>query len=392
MPRSPSPRVLITPPVPFRLRFYHVSAPTLGTRSPPKPLSTASSRDASNKGELSSHHPADDQLARPKQPEPSTNIPSNLANVSSRIAIAKANPDPTKWAVKGTSVQAANAIHQAAMALNPKDSWASSSRTIVPRSTSVEYEKETHSTATRRLNPPPSRNGPPPSRSAAAASKLAKQTSVRYVPDSEGDDPAAASQGRQERARTPLDSVIDLAKRTAFYLRQRSTEPDLGPSERGQNGHHDGNNNNSNHNESYDYAAEESEFQAQSASVKARKASNAALHKRGRISADNKAYRPTQSELEQSDDEITEEGRRRRRKAKKNMIGPLTTLPVIDQEKRRRRRSRTKADGDVVEEGDEDGADGGSEEEEEEEDSGNDREVSPPVRCLASACLPPFAP
>ncbi len=39
----------------------------------------------------------------------------------------------------------------------------------------------------------------------------------------------------------PLDSVIDLAKRTTFYLCQRSTEPDVGSSEQGQNTHHDGN-------------------------------------------------------------------------------------------------------------------------------------------------------
>ena len=263
------------------------------------------------------------------------------------------------------------------MALNPKESWASSSRTIVPRSTSVEYEKETQSTSTRRLNAPPSRNGRPSSRSATAATKLAKQASVRYAPDSEGEDPNAASQGRQERARTPLDSVIDLAKRTAFYLRQRSTEPDVGSSEQGQNGHHDGGNNN----ESYDYAAEERDFQAQSASAKARKTSNAALHKRGRISTDNKAYRPSQSDLEQSDDEVSEDGKRRRRKTKKNMIGPLTTLPVIDQEKRRRRKSRTKADGAAG--GEEEVEEGG--EEEEEEDSGSDRGVSPQVCCPAGA-------
>jgi SUN domain-containing protein 1/2 len=217
-----------------------------------------------------------------------------------------------------------------------------------------------------------------------AASKLAKQSSVKYVPDSEGESAAAASQGRQERAKTPLDSVIDLAKRTAFYLRQRSTEPDVGPSEQGQNGHHDGSNNNNNNNdESYDYAAEEREFQSQTASAKARKASNAALHKRGRISADNKAYRPTQSDLEQSDDEVSVDGKRRRRKTKKHMIGPLTTLPVIEQERKRRRRSRTKADG---VEGDEDEVDEGGEEEDE-EDSGSDRGVSPQVRCQPSAYL-----
>lgn len=362
------------------------SAPTLGTRSPPKPLSTtAPSRDNSNKAEHSSHHPTEriqqDDASRLKQrDQTNTTIPTtNLANVNSRTIIA-ANPDPTKWAVKGTSVQAANAIHQAAMALNPKDSWASSSRTVVPRSTSVEYEKETQSTSTRRLNAPPSRNGPPPSRSTGAASRLAKQSSVRYVPDSEGEDPGAASQGRQQRARTPLDSVIDIAKRTAFYLRQRSTEPDISTSEQGQNGHHDGNNE-----ESYDYAGEEREFQALDASAKARKANNATAHKRGRISADNKAYRPTQSDLEQSDEEISNDGKRRRKKSKKNMGGPLTTLPVIDQERKRRRRSQTKVDG--VEEGEYEDADGGGEgdEEEEEEDSGSERSVSPQVRSLTNA-------
>ncbi|KAF8501670.1 UNC-like C-terminal-domain-containing protein [Russula emetica] len=355
---------------------YAYGAPTLGTRSPPKPLSTtAPSRDSFNKAEHSSHHPAEgiqqddiglSHVSRLKQrDQTSTTIPTtNLANVNSRTATAR-NPDPTKWAVKGTSVQAANAIHQAAMALNPKDSWASSSRTVVPRSTSVEYEKETQSTSTRRLNAPPSRNGPPASRSTGAASRLAKQSSVRYVPDSEGEDTGAASQGRQERARTPLDSVIDIAKRTAFYLRQRSTEPDISPSEQGQNGHHAGNNE-----ESYDYAGEEREFQALGASAKAR---NASAHKRGRISADNKAYRPTQSDLEQSDEEISDGGKRRRRKSKKNTGGPLTTLPVIDQERKRRRRSRTKVDG--VEEGEDE--EGGEGEEDEEEDSGSERGVSP---------------
>ncbi|KAH9037831.1 hypothetical protein EDB85DRAFT_1934759 [Lactarius pseudohatsudake] len=341
---------------------YAYGAPTLGTRSPPKSLSAASSsRDDFNKSEHSSHLPADDsqddsalsRFARLKQREQTTTI-TNLANVGPHVT--NDNPDPTNWALKGTSVQAANAIHQAAMALNPNDSWASSSRTIVPRSTSVEYEKETQSTSTRRLNPPP-RKGPPPSRSAAAVAKLSKQQSHRFVPDSEGEDAGEASQGRQERAKTPLESVVDLAKRTAFYLRQRSTEPDLGPSETSQNGHHN--------NESYDYEAEEREFQNQSASTKGRKATNAALPKRGRISVDNKAYRPSQSDLEDSDDDISDDGKRRRRRSKKSMTGPLTTLPVVGQEKRRRKKRGAKADG------------GGEEGEEKDEDSGSDSRVSP---------------
>ncbi|KAH9960804.1 hypothetical protein BC827DRAFT_1260619 [Russula dissimulans] len=354
---------------------YAYGAPTQVTRSPPKPLSTASSRDSSNRAEQQLSHITPRHCAprsrSSSQTKPttstttaitstiSTTIPAKLANVTSRTATVN-TPDPTKWAVKGTSVQAANAIHQAAMALNPKDSWASSSRTIVPRSTSVEYEKETQSTSTRRLNPPPPRNGPPVSRSAVAASKLARQTSPDAPP-------------RRKARMTPLDSVIDLAKRTAFYLRQRSTEPDVGSpgqqQQQGQNGHHDGNNN-----ESYDYAAEEREFQTQSASAKARKVAA----RNSRVNADNQAYRPTASDLDQSDDEILDEGKRRRRKAKRSMIGPLTTLPVIEQEKRRRRRSRTKADGGDAGEGDE----GDAGEEDEDEDSSSDRGVSPQPREL----------
>ena len=300
------------------------------------------------------------RFARLTQREHTNTIPTNLANINSHAT--NNNLDPSTWAVKGTSVQAANAIHQAAMALNPNDSWASSTRTVVPRSTSVEYEKETQSTSTRRLNPPPRK--PPTSRSATAAAKLAKQQSVRYVPDSEGDDAGEASQGRQERAKTPLESVVDLAKRTAFYLRQRSTEPDLGPSETSQNGHHP--------NESYDYEAEEREFQS---AAKGRKTANAALSKRGRISLDNKAYRPSQSDLEDSDDDALDDGKRRRRKSKKSMIGPLTTLPVVGQEKRRRRRRGTKGDG-----GDEEGED-------KEEDSGSDSRASPQV-CQPTPSIP----
>ncbi|KAI9512091.1 hypothetical protein F5148DRAFT_974196 [Russula earlei] len=384
---------------------YAYGAPTLATRSPPKPLSTASSHDTQQVDIALPAATATHPLKQRGQQANTTTIttaatitttilPTKLANVSSRTAIAN-NSDPTKWAVKGTSVQAANAIHQAAMALNPKDSWASSSRTIVPRSTSVEYEKETQSTSTRRLNPPPPRNGPPVSRSATAASKLAKQASARYPPDSEGEGAtgAASPPARQERAKTPLDTVIDLAKRTAFYLRQRSTELDLGSSEQqGQNGHHDANNNE----ESYDYATEERDFQTQSASAKARKVNAAATHKRSsRISTDNKAYRPTQSDLEQSDEEDLDDGKRKRRKAKKNMLGPLTTLPVIEQEKKRRRKSRTKADGGEAGEADREGQ-GEEEEEEEEEDSGSDhgrfsqsRELQRPPSRATSIPPPP---
>ncbi|KAI0264452.1 hypothetical protein BC834DRAFT_956783 [Gloeopeniophorella convolvens] len=333
---------------------YAYGAPTLGTRSPPKPLSAASSRDDAGTADHSSHHPAntsqDDpalvRFARLKQREQAhAAAATNLANLGPRTTTE--NPDPTKFAMKSTSVQAANALHQAAMAVNPNDSWASSSRTVVPRSTSLEYEKETFSTSTRRLNPPPSR-------SATTAKKLTKQQSVRYVPDSEGEEAAEAPTPRGERAKTPLDSVIDLAKRTAFYLRQRSTEPDLGQADQSQSGHRNG--------DSYDYEEEERNYQSLSAASTARKTHNSALHKRGRISVDNKAYRP--SESEESDEDFIDDDKKRRKKIKKGMVGHLTTLPVVGQDKRRRRRRSTKGDGEAAEG-------------EEEEESGSDDRASP---------------
>ncbi|KAH9972829.1 hypothetical protein BGW80DRAFT_1312790 [Lactifluus volemus] len=336
------------------------SAPTLGTRSPPKPLSATSSRDSSNKSEHPSHHPArptdnsqeDDsalaRFARIKQREQAnTTTTTNLAtNIRSRTRTTTTsdNPDPTKWALKGTSVQAANAIHQAAMALNPKDSWASNTpRTAVPRSTSVEYEKETLSTSTRRLNPPPSRNGPPPqSRSAASAAKLAKQASVKFVPDSEAEGEVEATTPRggqqQERAKTPLESVIDIAKRTAFYLRPRSTEPE----QQSQN-----------LNGIIVTTTSQRDFQTQASPA-------AGVKTRNKPSPSNPAaaYRPTESDLERSDeDDVSHDGKRRKRKGRKNMIGPLTTLPVVGKDKKRRKRR--------------------SEDEEEEDDSASDGRVSP---------------
>ncbi|KAI0058169.1 hypothetical protein BV25DRAFT_1299148 [Artomyces pyxidatus] len=329
--RAPNPAPVSERSIPTS---YAYGAPTLGTRSPPKPLSSSSRDDSSH------HHTA---------PDTSTDDPAliRFARLKQRETIT-AEPNPTKWSVKDTSVQIANAFHQAATSaddmaqhnpnesrtLNPNDSWASSgSRTTtnVPRSTSVEYEKETQSTSTRRLGAPPSRLAPPARSTGAARKSLSKTQSVRYVPDSEGEEPPPEN----GRARTPLDTVVDVARRTAFYLRQRSQEPEPGPS---------GQTNSYSNNDSYDYAAEEREYQSQAA--------KRAAHKRNRMSADNKAYRPTQSDLEDSDEYVSDDGKKgRRRKSKKGLGGPLTTLPVANYQTKRRRRKGTKGDG-VEEEGD----------------------------------------
>jgi SUN domain-containing protein 1/2 len=257
-------------------------------------------------------------------------------------------PKPAKWSVKDTTVNIANAFTLAAedldstmqaAAADPNSSWASGSRTAnptnVPRSTSVEYEKETQSTSHRRFAPPPNRLAPPPSKSNGASRKpLSKQVSIRHVPDSEGEEDADHPPARNERGKSPFEHVVDMTKRAfapaTFYLRQRSQEPSAegAATTNGHNGQ----------NASYDYSAEEREFQSQQPTSSSR------AHKKGRMSLDNKAYRPSASDLDDSDDDGDDDGRKvRRRKSKKKEPhgGPLTTLPTVaGHEKKRRRKKR----------------------------------------------------
>ncbi|KAI0316056.1 hypothetical protein OF83DRAFT_1128946 [Amylostereum chailletii] len=351
---------------------YAYGAPTQGTRSPPKPLSASSSHSNRTESHItepdnSQDEPALVRFARLKQ-RSSANNPPNPADTTA------SQPNPTKWSVKDTSVQIANAFQQAALHPddmahpNPNtsnDSWASGSRSLtnIPRSTSVEYEKETQSTSTRRLPAPPSRHAPPPARSATARRTLEKGASLKFVPDSEEEDAREQPQTSRERGKSPFESVIDVAKRTAFYLRPRSQEP-----EDRSNGHvnvnGNGNGSSHHHEASYDYANEERDFLAQDSPPgrpAARKANN--VHKRNRMSQDAKAYRPSASDLEYSDEDLSDDGQKRRRKKgrKKDMTGgPLSTLPVTSYDKRRKKR-RSKADGG---------------EEEEEEESGSEEKVS----------------
>jgi SUN domain-containing protein 1/2 len=113
---------------------------------------------------------------------------------------------------------------------------------------------------------------------------------------------------------------------------------------------------------SYDYADEEQEYQDQQAPTQAKPLSKRNTHKRGRISADNKAYRPSVSDLELSDEEFEDDDKkiRRRKKNKRDSIGgPLTNLPVAGYDKRRKRKKNAKG-------GEEEG------DEEDEEESGSD--------------------
>ncbi|CAL1716274.1 unnamed protein product [Somion occarium] len=281
-----------TPPLRRQIpTSYSYGAPTAASRSPPKPAATLDDSDP----------PALVRFARLKQQQTSTS-----------------SPHPEKWAVKDTSVQIASAFHQAAStsledSMHPNDAWASgANRSTVPRSTSVEYEKETHTTVNRRLAPPSRR-------------PLAKTNSIHnsQIPDSEGED-ESQSRSRFEREKSPFAPILEtarsLARSAEYYMR--------GPQDTSTstNGHAQPNTSSS-----YEYSQEEQEFQ-QAARNK---------HRKNRISVDNKAYRPTISDLEESDEDFEEDGKQSKRKKAKKGVGagpPLTTLPVAGYDKRRRKR------------------------------------------------------
>lgn len=219
--------------------------------------------------------------------------------------------------------------------MNPNEAWASGVRKqpMVPRSTSVEYEKETQSTVNRRLAPPPNRL-----QQARVARPVSKSASIRHVPDSEGEDDPPPNDAR---ARTPLEAGIDVVKRlipATFLLRERSQEPD-----QSRLSVHNGNDSVRDQS-SYDYSAEEHEYQ-QSQKPTSRK--TVAVHRKGRMSMDNKAYRPSMSDLEESDEDFEEDGKRTKRKKKKGGPGggPLTTLPVAGYDKRKKKKKGGKENG-----------------------------------------------
>lgn len=261
--------------------------------------------------------------------------------------------NPERWTVKDTSVNIASAFHRAAgnavpaydtsassssaqntfntsaSLMNPNDSWAAGvqPRTTVPRSTSVEYEKETQSIITRRLNAPPSRGLPRPR-------PLARTDSVHKIPDSGGGSSQdSLSNGRPK---TFGEQVMDATRRLApatFFMRRQSEEPEPRP----------GNNTSKDKSSSYEYDAEEHEFQdtsQQDSNAGARR--NVAAHRRNRMSADNKAYRPTMSDLDESESDYeSDEGKRtktRRGKKAGGTGGPLRTLPVAGYDKRKKKR------------------------------------------------------
>ncbi|KAG2125365.1 hypothetical protein DEU56DRAFT_983275 [Suillus clintonianus] len=338
---NPSARTVVNPPTsPQRSNIttsYAYGAPTAGSKSPPKPTSSAATADA-----------ADDETALVR-----------YARLKRERSLQQSQPtlNPETWSVKDTSVNIASAFSQAASTLhemnpsNPNNAWASGSQTNlnVPRSTSVDYEKETHSTNSRRLAPPPNRLSQRNTRK-----PLSKQDStMTHVSDSEGEDNQESQErDRSARGKSPFEQVVDVSKRaltsaTSFYMRPRSTEPgDISAVNTTTNGR----------DSSYDYASEELEYQETMRQKIAREQQEqtaskrlVSTHKRNRMSMDNKAYQPSQSDIEGESDDVSDDGRKRKRKIKKKDLGggPLTTLPVAGYDKRRKKKrgSKTNVDG-----------------------------------------------
>ena len=149
----------------YQIRASTTSAP----RSPPKSKSTTGqSEQAEEQPANDAEQPALIRFARLKQQEQAQ---QQHAAVAPRVV--NTPPNPTRWAVKDTSVNIASAFHSAASyivpaydtslssngsntstIMNPNDSWASNTqrKSVLPRSTSVEYEKEQQQAMNERIH------------------------------------------------------------------------------------------------------------------------------------------------------------------------------------------------------------------------------------------------
>ena len=325
---------------------YQIRAPAAQPRSPPKPQPAPAAAN-SEEHVSDSEEPALVRFARRKQRE---------QEQQSRAAprVINTPPNPERWTVKDTSVNIASAFHAAAGVtaipaydssassssaqntfntsvnpMNPNDLWAAGKqpRSALPRSTSVEYEKETQSTRMRRLALPERNNGLPRAR------PLSRTDSANF--GSEGDSSQEIPQNG--RAKTFGEQVMDATRRLApatFFMRRQSEEPELRLPL---------NDTSKDKSSSYDYENEERDYldtSQQENSAGARR--NVAAHRRNRISVDNKAYKPSLSDLSESESDSGSDGgkRTKKRRGKKGggTGGPLRTLPVAGYDKRKKKR------------------------------------------------------
>ena len=329
-----------------------IRAPSLGNRSPTKPTSQNSGSPPSHPAPNTSNDlEAEEEVqasSRYNRLKERNQILASRPGYTRGPGIIVENPVPNDAQLKDTSVVIASAFHQAAassFANMANDSWRTGN-TNLPRSTSVEYEKETQSTSHRRLAVPASRTRP-------SSSKPNSRASNRGASDVENESRTTAS-----RAKSPFDHLADLTRRAmspgaaaSFLLRAPSREPDVLPRTAtrqatdatlvGQTS------------ESYDYAAEEEEMQRMD---KTSNHASSSTYKKptrppnNRISTDNQAYKPSESEYESDEDDMGKKTRRRKKK-KDSVGGPLTTLPVTQYDKRKKRKGRSGKGGEHEESG-----------------------------------------
>lgn len=308
----------------------------------------------------------DDRTARYSQLKQRNQALASRPGSSLGPGVITTPPQPTPASAKDTSVNIASAFHQALNTMAPSEpaNARSSSRSQVPRSTSVEYEEQAQNASQRRLAAPPRRVGgsKPPSRVSVRGSDIENENSGETAP-------------ANGRGKSPFAHISDLTSRAmsqaTFLMRQRSQEPEdpRPPSRQATDAtlvaQANGN--------SYGYSDEEEQFQEISKSANKPVSS---VHKRGRMSMDNKAYQPTNSDFEDESEEDPEDERKGRRRRKKKEVGggPLRTLPVTQYDKRKKRKSR----------GGKGGEEDGSYDEEQEEQEAMAGEVS--ARCLLMRC------
>ncbi|KAH0585160.1 hypothetical protein H2248_008417 [Termitomyces sp. 'cryptogamus'] len=224
---------------------------------------------------------------------------------------------PDRWDLPDTTVNIAGAFASAMNTAN--QSWGSTASQPpsrqVGRGTSVEYE-DGAANASRRLQISK------PGSSSRTRKPLSKNGSLT-VPDSEGEEERPS---RSEREKSPFMEIVDTAKSAfgtaTFFAKQRIMELGEPPRERERES-------------SYDYEKEQREYENQSM----RRAKPPST-KRNRMSEDNRAYLPDQSDLESDEDYESDGKTKRRKKKKKEPAGSMNNLPVIAPEKRRKKKPK----------------------------------------------------
>ncbi|KAG6862574.1 hypothetical protein C0995_000123 [Termitomyces sp. Mi166 len=229
---------------------------------------------------------------------------------------------PDRWDLPDTTVNIAGAFNSAVNSMSTANqSWSSTASQPPPRQvgrgTSVEYE-DGAANASRRLQiskpGSSSRTRKPPSKNGSLT-----------VPDSEGEEERSS---RIEREKSPFMEIVDTVKSAVgtatFFAKQRLMEPSEPPRERERE-------------TSYDYENEQREYENLSA-----RRIKPPTHKRNRMSEDNRAYLPGQSEGESDEDYESDGKTKKRKKKKKESVGSMNNLPVIAPDKRRKKRSKDK--------------------------------------------------